>query len=157
MVLAEDQEVIQALGPHALHPAVYDNTNQLTDDAVKSYAYDSNGNRTMTGYATTTGNRMTNDGVYTYTYDNAGNVTKKSKGASAETWTYTWDGRNQLIGVEERATDGGTLQMKATYVNDVWGNRIERMCGTGQRLPQNGMCRTARRSPWIIGAIPIRS
>jgi hypothetical protein len=37
----------------------------------------------------------------------------------------TYDNRNQMTGVSKRATDGGTLQMIATYVYDVWGNRIE--------------------------------
>ena len=37
----------------------------------------------------------------------ANNRTKKSKGASAETWTFAYDNRNQLVGVEERTTDGG--------------------------------------------------
>jgi RHS repeat-associated protein len=103
----------------------YDNTNQLTGDGTNSPTYDANGNRTNTGYTTGTGNQMTNDGTFTLTYDNAGAVTKKSKGGSAETWTYTYDNRQQMTGVSKRATDGGTLQMIATYVYDVWGNRIE--------------------------------
>src|SRR5262245_7428280 len=105
---------------------VYDDTNQLTDDAVRSYSYDLNGNRTMTGYATGSANRMSNDGVYTYTYDDEGNLTKKSKGASAETWTYTYDNRNQMVGVTERSTDGGgTLLFQATYTYDVFNNRVK--------------------------------
>src|SRR5262245_44009529 len=83
-------------------------------------------NRTMTGYATGAGNRLTNDGVYTYTYDDEGNLTKKSKGASAETWTYTYDNRNQMVGVTERSTDGGgTLLFQATYTYDVFNNRVK--------------------------------
>jgi CTP:molybdopterin cytidylyltransferase MocA len=66
----------------------YDDTNQLTSAGMFSYDYDLNGNRD-TGYTTTTGNRMTNDGVYTYTWDDEGNLIKKSKGASAETWTFS--------------------------------------------------------------------
>src|SRR5262249_35853978 len=104
----------------------YDDTNQLTDDAVKSYSYDANGNRNMSGYATGSANRMTNDGVYTYTYDNEGNLAKKSKGASAETWTYTYDNRNQLVGVTERSTDGGwTLLFQGTYTYDVLNDRVQ--------------------------------
>jgi YD repeat-containing protein len=103
----------------------YDATNQLTSDGVKSYSYDANGNRTMTGYQTGTGNQLTSDGVYSYSYDANGNLIKKTKGASAETWTFSYDNRNQLVGVQERATDGGTLLVQATYVYDVFNNRIE--------------------------------
>src|SRR5207245_5592732 len=69
----------------------YDNTNELASDGVKSYSYDLNGNRTMTGYTTGAANELTNDGVWSYTYDNDGQMTKKSKGASAETWFYGYD------------------------------------------------------------------
>ena len=103
----------------------YDATNQLTSDGLHSYGYDANGNRTMTGYTTGTGNQLTNDGTYTYTYDAAGNLIKKSEGASAQTWTYAYDNRNQMIGATERATDGGTLLVQGTYVYDVFNNRIE--------------------------------
>jgi YD repeat-containing protein len=104
----------------------YDKTNQLTSDGVHSYAYDANGNRNSAGYTTGPANQMTNDGTYTYTYDNEGNQTKKSKGSSAETWTYTYDTRNQLVGITERSTDGGgTLLFVGTYAYDVFGNRIE--------------------------------
>jgi RHS repeat-associated protein len=102
----------------------YDAVNQLTSDGA-SYSYDLNGNRTMTGYQTGTANQMTNDGVYTYTFDAEGNVTKKSKGASADTWTYTFNHANQVTGVEDRSSDGGTLVMKATYTYDANGNRLE--------------------------------
>lgn len=103
----------------------YDVTNQLTQDGTTTYTYDLNGNRTMAGYQTGTGNRVTNDGVYTYTYDAAGNLTKKSKGSSLETWEYGYDQRNQMTWAEKRASDGGTLQMRADYKYDVNGNRIE--------------------------------
>jgi RHS repeat-associated protein len=104
----------------------YDSTNQLTNDGTKAYSYDANGNRTMTGYQTGAGNRLTNDGFYTYTYDDEGNLSKKSKGASAETWNYSYDNRNQLVGVTERSTDGGgMLLFQGTYVYDVFNNRVE--------------------------------
>ncbi len=64
----------------------YDDTNQLTADGSASYSYDANGNRTMAGYATSTGNGTTNDRTWTHTFDDAGNEIKKSKGESAETW-----------------------------------------------------------------------
>jgi RHS repeat-associated protein len=81
----------------------------------------------MSGYQTGAGNRMTNDGVYAYTYDDEGNVTKKSKGANDETWTFGYDHNNHMVWAEKRATDGGTLQMRADYKYDVFGNRIEKV------------------------------
>jgi RHS repeat-associated protein len=104
----------------------YDDTDQLTGDGSNAYSYDLNGNRTMTGYQTGNGNRLTNDGTWTYTYDDEGNTTKKSKGTNQETWTYGYDHRNQLVWVEKRATDGGTLQLRADYKYDVFGSRIEK-------------------------------
>jgi RHS repeat-associated protein len=115
----------------------YDLTDQLTGATggrTESYGYDLNGNRNTTGYVTGTGNRMTSDGTWTYVYDDAGNITKKTKGASLETWTYGYDHRNQLVWAEKRATDGGTLQMRADYKYDALGNRLEKAVdpdGTG--------------------------
>ncbi len=104
----------------------YDSTSQLTNDGTNAYTYDLNGNRTMTGYTTGTANQLTNDGTWTYSYDNEGNLTKKSKGALAETWTFGYDSRNQMTSAEDRATDGGTLLTKATYTYDVFGNRLQK-------------------------------
>ena len=84
----------------------YDATNQLTNDG-SAYTYDLNGNRTMTGYQTGPGNQLLNDGTWGYVYDNNGNVIKKSKGASAETWTYGYDNANHLLWARDAATDGG--------------------------------------------------
>src|SRR5262245_28604411 len=53
-------------------------------------------------YTVGSGNRITGDGAWSYTYDDEGNMTKKSKGASLETWTYGYDHRNQLTWVEKR-------------------------------------------------------
>ena len=110
----------------------YDATNELTSDGVATYSYDATGNRTtvvyqtgVASYQTGAGNQMTNDGTFTYTYDADGNVVKKSKGASAETWTYGYDNRNQMIWAQDRATDGGTLLSVATYTCDVTGRLIE--------------------------------
>jgi RHS repeat-associated protein len=111
----------------------YDTTNELTQAGTNNYSYDLNGNRTMTGYQTGTGNQLTNDGVWTYTYDNEGNLTKKSKGANAETWTYGYDNRNHLVWAKDQSQDGGgTLLAQATYVYDVFGNRIEKDVYTQQ-------------------------
>src|SRR5262249_33940072 len=104
----------------------YDNTDQLTQDGAATFSYDANGNRTMAGYATRTGNRMSTDGTWTYTYDAEGNVTKKSKGTSSDTWVYTYDHRDQMLTAAFSATDGGTVTKRVTYVYDALGNRLER-------------------------------
>jgi uncharacterized protein RhaS with RHS repeats len=69
----------------------YDADNQLTQGGSNNYGYDASGNRNTTGYQTGTNNQMLNDGTWTYTYDADGNLTKKSKGASLETWTFAYD------------------------------------------------------------------
>lgn len=102
----------------------YDQTHQLTDDDINNYSYDDNGNRTMTGYQTGTGNQLTNDGTYTYTFDAEGNLTKKSKGVSAETWTQGYNHHNQMTWIEKRATDGGTLELRVEYEYDALKRRI---------------------------------
>jgi YD repeat-containing protein len=112
----------------------YDDTNQLTGDGSNSYSYDLNGNRTMTGYQTGTGNRLTNDGTWTYTYDDEGSTTKKSKGTNQETWTYGYDHRNQLVWVEKRATDGGTLQLRADYKYDVFAGHSQISGRSGREI-----------------------
>jgi RHS repeat-associated protein len=104
----------------------YDATSELTGAGGTLYTYDLNGNRTMAGYTTGTNNQLMNDGTWTYTYDNEGNLTKKSKGASAETWFFSYDNKNHMTGVKQEATDGGTVQMQATYVYDALQNRVEK-------------------------------
>jgi len=103
----------------------YDNTDQLTTvNGVTTYSYDLNGNRTMTGYSTGTGNELKNDGTFTYTYDSEGNLTQKSKGTNLETWYYGYDNLNRLTSVR-KTSDGTTNQVTATYTYDVYGDRIE--------------------------------
>jgi RHS repeat-associated protein len=102
----------------------YDNNSQLTSAGAATYSYDANGNRTMTGYTTGADNRLTNDGTYTYTYDNAGELIKKSKGPSAETWTYGYDARGRLATASQYATDGGTLTLALTYTYDVFDHLL---------------------------------
>ena len=115
----------------------YDRTSQLTQAGTASYSYDAAGNRNMAGYQTGTGDQITNDGVWTYTHDAAGELTKKSKGASAETWTYGYDAKGRMVWAQDRATDGGTLLSAATYVYDVKDRLIEEdaTTTTGGLLP----------------------
>lgn len=69
--------------------------------------------------------------MWTYTHDAEGNVTKKSKGASAETWVYAYDHRNQMLTATQSATDGGAATQRVTYGYDAIGNRIERQAWDG--------------------------
>jgi RHS repeat-associated protein len=104
----------------------YDATGQLTGVSgarAETYTYDSGGNRTMTGYATATGNETTSGGGYTYTYDNAGNLTAKTQALTGNVWAYSWDDRNRMTGVVEHAP-GGSVLMQGTYTYDSTNRRI---------------------------------
>jgi YD repeat-containing protein len=59
-----------------------------TADGQRTYSYDPNGNRTLTGYQTGPGNRLLSDGTWDYTYDPEGNLTRKVYRTTGETWTY---------------------------------------------------------------------
>jgi RHS repeat-associated protein len=103
----------------------YDAINELTQAGTLTYSFDLGGNRNMSGYQTGTGNQVTNDGTWTYTYDAEGNVVKKSKGPSADTWTFGYDNQNHLTTAVEKATDGGTTLTLATYTYDTFDNLAE--------------------------------
>ncbi len=75
----------------------YDDADQLTADGANTFTYDAAGNRSNTGWVTGAGNQLVSDGTWNYTYDLAGNRTKKTKGATQETWTFGYDNRNQLV------------------------------------------------------------
>ena len=86
---------------------------------VGTYSYDSNGNRTGTGY--THGRPITSRPHrpgYTYTYDNAGNMISETNTSTDVTTTYTYDYRNRLTEV----TTGGTVV--ATYTYNALNQRI---------------------------------
>jgi len=102
----------------------YDTRSQLTQAGADAYSYDSNGNRTMSGYTTGPGNRLTNDGTFTYTYDLEGNVETKGKGAGLEKWYYAYDHNNRLTSVR-KTSDGSTDVLTVTYAYDVFGNRVK--------------------------------
>ena len=97
--------ITQATSPDGTSTYTYDNTDQrlqtrsnsvLPDEA---YSDDANGNRTNTGYNTTTNNRLQSDGTYNYEYDNEGNRTKRTSIATGEVMQYSWNYRNRLIQV----------------------------------------------------------
>src|SRR5262249_54936342 len=103
----------------------YDSTDQLlTDGSQPTYSYDANGNRTMAGDQTGTGNRLTSDGTYTYSFDAEGNLVGKTKGAGQETTTYTYNTLNQLTNIL-KTSDGTTTVLNLTYTYDVDGKRVQ--------------------------------
>jgi len=72
----------------------------LNGAAIENYAYDINGNRTIShahpAYATGAGNRVTQAGAWLLAYDDEGNFVTKSNLSSGEVFTFTWDHRNRL-------------------------------------------------------------
>ena len=103
----------------------------MTAVAEPEKVYDSNGNRTITGYTTGDHNRLLTDGTYTYQYDNEGNRTARfvdndSSGTlnSGDTsiTEYEWDHRNRLTKVTERSTYGGAATKIVEYAYD-YGQR----------------------------------
>ena len=106
----------------------HDKTSQLTAadhnyQTDESYAYDANGNRTMTGYTTGTNNQLTNDGTYSYEYDDEGNRTKRTNDTTSEVTEYEWDFRNRLTKVTEKDGTSATTQV-VEYTYDVYNRRI---------------------------------
>jgi hypothetical protein len=88
----------------------YDTDSQLITDntGVGTYTFDGAGDRTATGagsYGVGPDNQLTSDPVWTtYLYDSEENRTKRSKGASAETWLYAYDNRDHLISAFQLST-----------------------------------------------------
>jgi RHS repeat-associated protein len=107
----------------------YDTTNQLTTvtnaSGTTTYGYDLNGNRTNTNYVTGGNNELTADGTYSYTYDQEGNLITKTNKSTLEQWTFGYDNLNHMTTAIDKNSSGTTLTY-ATYMYDVFGNRIEK-------------------------------
>ena len=108
----------------------YTNNDQLigvthtnTAFSNESYSYDATGNRTMSGYSTTTGNRLSNDGTFNYAYDDEGNLTSKTVIATGVQTLYTYDYRNRLTEVDTKS--GITTTVVASYTYDALDRRIK--------------------------------
>ena len=108
----------------------YTNNNQLTgvthsnnSFSNESFAWDSNGNETGTGYTTGTDNEQTASPGYTYTYDNAGEMTSETQTSTGDVWAYGYDFRGRMVTAVEK-TSGGTTLESVTYTYDALGNRI---------------------------------
>ena len=112
----------------------YDAMGQLTgavySDGIlpnESYTYDANGNRTGAGYQTGTDNRLLSDSTYAYAYDAEGNriarfIDTNHDGSlntgDTDVTEYTWDGRNRLVRVTDRATADGLATQVVDYLYD---------------------------------------
>jgi RHS repeat-associated protein len=119
-------QVTSYTGPEGTITYSYDKTGQLltvSGAQPATYTFDANGNRTMSGYQTGTGNEILNDGTYTYTYDKNGNIIKKQD-AQGDVFYITWDYRNRLIEEKEVNSSQQTVfDEKFTY--DVSDHLIE--------------------------------
>jgi RHS repeat-associated protein len=120
-------------GPEGSLTYTYDNTDQLTNVGgarLETYTYDLNGNRTMTGYQTGTGNRLTSDGIYNYTSDNEGNVATQTRISDGQQSTFTWDYRNRLTQVVVK-TSGGVTLTNDRFTYDVEDRRMGKSVNSG--------------------------
>jgi len=109
--------------------------------ASETYSYDLNGNRTNTGYVTGADNRLLSDGTYYYAYDDEGNRTARFidvnedgvlDSGDTNITEYTWDARNRLTEVVDRAVYGGTSTQLVDYLYDVENRWI------GENIDSNG-------------------
>ena len=144
-----DGDMTQMVTPDETIDFTLDLSGQVTDvdhsvETDEDYDYDDNGNRTNTGYTTSTGNRMLTDGTYTYQYDANGNRTLRYVDGNTngeldtgdtDISVYKWDYRNRLVKVLDYAVPGDvnddeTLDNSSQiveYVYDAFNNRISKI------------------------------
>jgi RHS repeat-associated protein len=102
----------------------YDPAGQLTGVTCgagvspATYSYDSNGNRTNTGYVIGPDNELLSDGTYNYSYDADGNCTERTNIATGAVTDYVWDNRDRLVEVIDRASAGGAITQDVHYMYD---------------------------------------
>ncbi|MBL8815478.1 MAG: RHS repeat protein, partial [Planctomyces sp.] len=131
-----DRRITNFTSPDGTSAFTYDANDQVTvvDHSYQtdeSYTYGANGNRTNTGYTTSTNNLVTSDGTYNYTYDDEGNRISRTKIFDSTKIEYTWDHRNRLTDVVFKNA-GGTVTKKVQYQYDVFNRRI------GKKVDSNG-------------------
>ena len=122
----------QFSGPDGTSDITYDKESQVTASnhsyqTDESNTYDATGNRTNGSYTVASNNRMTSDGTYDYTYDDEGNRITRTKISDDSMTEYSWDHRNRLTKVVERATgSGGAITKQTDYKYDVFNRRISK-------------------------------
>ncbi len=109
----------------------YDATSQLTaadhsSQTDETYAFDANGNRNSSGFSTGTNNQTTESPDFTYTYDDEGNRTSRTETATGAVTEYSWDYRNRLTAVKDRATSGGSVVKQVDYEYDAFNRLVKR-------------------------------
>ncbi len=77
-------------------------------------------------------NRVTNDGTYTYQYDNEGNITVRTETSTGKVTEYTWDYRNRLTRVVNRASVGGAITQDVQYTYDAFDRKV------GKQIDRDG-------------------
>ncbi len=97
----------------------------------QTYSDDANGNRTMTGDSTGTGNELSSDGTYNDTCDAADNMTSKTDIATGVETDYVWDDRNRLVEVDQVVS--GVTTTLAQYTYDALNNPIKVVEGGSTR------------------------
>jgi len=133
-------------GPEGTLSYTYNARGELTamsGDRTESYSYDFNGNRTMTGYTTGTGNQLTSDAAYDYTYDDEGNLLTKTRISDDRLTEFTWDYRNLLTKVLVKNSSGTVLQ-ETRFTYDVYNRRI------GKWLDADGSGSQAGVQQWTV-------
>jgi len=108
----------------------HDDTNQLTGadhtgQTDETYAYDANGNRTMSGYDIDPNNQIASDGTYNYTYDDEGNRLTRTKISNGKKEEYTWDHRNRLTKITFKNSDN-TVTKTVDQFYDVFNRWVKR-------------------------------
>jgi len=141
----------------------YDATDQLTAatsstivglaapsplPATESYNVDLNGNRRTSGgvsqSASGTHNRLQTDGTFNYTYDNEGNTLAKTRIATGAVTQFSWDHRNRLTAVRERAGANAVVSKETIYAYDVFDRK------TLDRFDSDGLSGSNRDDLWVI-------
>jgi RHS repeat-associated protein len=140
----------------------YDATDQLTAatsstivglaapsplPATESYNLDLNGNRRTSGgvsqSASGTHNRLQTDGTFNYTYDNEGNTLTKTRIATGAVTQFSWDHRNRLTAVRERAGATAVVNKETIYAYDVFDRK------TLDRFDSDGLSGSNRDEVWV--------
>jgi RHS repeat-associated protein len=120
--------VTQFTSPDGVATYNYDQISQVIGadydfQGDETYSYDSNGNRTNSGYVVGANNQLLSDGIYNYEYDAEGNRTRRTEIATGTVTEYTWDYRNRLTEVVTRDSSGNIIQrVEAAY--DAFDRRI---------------------------------
>ncbi|MGH7193973.1 MAG: RHS repeat-associated core domain-containing protein, partial [Candidatus Saccharimonadales bacterium] len=118
-----------------------------------AYAFDKNGNRTMTGYQVAAGNEIASDGTFNYQFDGEGNRTLRTRVSNSPAndyqTKYVYDYRNRLTD-EEYFNNSGTLTKHVHYAYDTMDHQIgEQVDDTGS----GSYDRTARYA--FDGGLPV--